>query len=376
MKPDLIDKLIQDTGTRGIAKFLSEMPGTDLTTLLMGVLSQRTRALTPSALEAQHWKNRLVIPCPVDQRLLVQADATAYKTLDPKFKGIELSPVAPLGVNVVLGGVNQKNVLGTMRNCEVLADPTTALTLACARRRKTLLANDPRNKESISFSTSARCMRLQRFDDIPGFVPHFKIFALATAGRDIGSEQFEIESMRDHVQFYLRYLSELQSDGYDLRDIHVALSDVRVMRAVVTHHKLDSAEIGRYVQVHGSSVFTRHKIDCPCHVQKVDDIPTAFVEKYGANNTITLLSKLVGQVLMPLQEKNPRVTFLIDLDRAAGMHYYTNACIKISASTKNGDSYPLVDGGFADWTQKILQSRKERLFTSGIGTELILSNFT
>lgn len=376
MKPNLIDKLIQDTGTGNIARSLSEMPGTDLTTLLMGVLSRRTSALTPSAIEAQYRKNRLVIPCPVDQRILVQADAIAYKTLDPKFKGIELSPVAPLGVNVALGGVNQKNVLGTVRNCEVLADPTTALTLACAQRRKTLLENDPRNKESVSFSTSARCMRLQRFDDIPGFVPHFKIFALATAGRDVGSEWFEIESMRDHVQFYLRYLSGLQSDGYDLRDIHVALSDVRMMRAVVAHHELDSAEIGRYVQVHGSSVFTRHETDCPRHVQKADDIPTTFVEKYGVGNAARLLSKLDEHIFAPLREKNPGVTFSIDLDRAAGMHYYTNACIKISASTKNGDSYPLVDGGFADWTQKILQSRKERLFTSGIGTELILSNFT
>ena len=33
------------------------------------------------------------------------------------------------------------------------------------------------------------------------------------------------------------------------------------------------------------------------------------------------------------------------------------------------DGVSLVDGGFVDWTQRLLSDRKERLLISGIGTE-------
>ncbi len=42
----------------------------------------------------------------------------------------------------------------------------------------------------------------------------------------------------------------------------------------------------------------------------------------------------------------------------------------------NGMDYDLVDdGGFTNWTRKLLSSEKERLLTSGIGTELLLKAF-
>lgn len=376
MKSDLVNKLIENAGVGHIAETLSKMPGTSLNTLLMEVLAQHAQELAPTTIEVRYRENRLVVPCKIEQYSLIKADVIAYQVLDSQFKGIELSPVMPLGVNAVLGGVNQRNVLGAIRNCEVLADPTTALTLECVLRRRVLLEKSPRCAERVRLATSARCMRLQRFDDIPGFVPHFKIFALATAGRDTGSELFEVESMREHVQFYLEYLSALKTNGYDIRDIHVDLSDVRLMRAIVTHHELDSTKIGRQVQMKDSSVFTRYKIDWPRHIRNIKDLPPAFIETYEIEKMLALLTKLDDQVIEPLRRDYPMVTFSIDLDRAAGMNYYTNACFKIWALNGNGDRYPLVDGGFADWTQKVLQSRKERLFTSGVGTELILSNFT
>jgi hypothetical protein len=375
MKTDLVEKVIQDIGTGHIAETLSGMSGANLHTLLMGVFAQRAGELAPRTIEAAYKSNRLVIPCPVEQRVLIDAEAAAYRTLSAEFRGVELSPVMPLGVNAVLGGVNQKNVLGTIRSCEVLADPTTALALECATERRAQLGNDPRSAARVRLATSVRCMRLQRFDDIPGFVPHFKIFALATAGRDVGSERFEIESLREHVRFYIEYVEALQSAGCDIRDLHVDLSETRIMRAIVAHHMLDSASIGRQVQVRDSSVFNQHGIAWPRRLTSMKDLPAPFVDTYRVGGMLALLSKIEDEVVMPLREQYPTVTFSFDLDRAAGMNYYTNACFKLWAVNKLGEQYPLADGGFADWTQKILQSRKERLLTSGIGTELILANF-
>jgi len=148
------------------------------------------------------------------------------------------------------------------------------------------------------------------------------------------------------------------------------------MRAIVTHHGLDSAEIGRWVQMHDSSIFTQYGIAWPQRVYGLEELPSAFAKVYKIEKTLVLLSKLEEYVLKPLRENYPSVTFSIDLDRAAGMNYYTNACVKIWGINERGEQYPLMDGGFTDWTQKLLQTRKERLFVSGMGTELILSNFS
>lgn len=375
MNSSLIQKLIENAGAGHIAEALSEMSGTDLHTLLMQVFALRVQELVPSIIDSTYRKNRLVPPCTIDQHTLIKADSIAYRILDTRFKGIELSPVMPLGTNSVLGGVNQKNVLGAIRSCEVLADPTTALALECARWRKTALDTNSRNDEMIRLATSARCIRLQRFDDIPGFVPHFRIFALATAGRDTGSEQFEISALMEHVRFYLDYLVATQSIGCTIRNVYVDLSDVRIMRAVIAHHSFDSAEIGRRVQARDSSVFTRYEIKWPQRIRGIEELSPEFIETYNIEKEISLLSKLEEYVLEPLRKDYPSVTFSIDLDRAAGVNYYTNACVKIWAVNDHGEKYPLIDGGFTDWTQKLLQSRKERMFASGMGTELILSNF-
>ncbi len=375
MKPGLIQKLIENAGAGGVAEILSRMSGTDLHILLMQVFAQRTQELAPRAIDSAYKENRLVTPCTVDQGARGKADAAAYRVLDVRFIGIELSPVMPLGTNSVLGGINQKNILGSIRSCEVLADPTTALALECAKRRRKLFDTDPRNPVVIRLASSARCIRLQRFDDIPGFVPHFKIFALATAGRDVGGEHFEIGSLSEHLRFYLRYLAELRSIGCAMHDVHVELSDVRIMRAIVAHHGFDSAELGRQIQKHGASVFKQYGIAWPQRIQRPQELSPQFVKMYGIEKAGELLSKLDRAVLEPLRDEFPSGTFSIDLDRAAGMNYYTNACVKIWAVNERNEQYPLMDGGFTDWTQKLLQTRKERLFTSGMGTELILSNF-
>jgi hypothetical protein len=46
-------------------------------------------------------------------------------------------------------------------------------------------------------------------------------------------------------------------------------------------------------------------------------------------------------------------------------------CLRISPLAPDGVRYPVADGGFTDWTARLLQNRKERLLTSGIGTEFV-----
>jgi hypothetical protein len=57
-----------------------------------------------------------------------------------------------------------------------------------------------------------------------------------------------------------------------------------------------------------------------------------------------------------------------DHDRAAGRGYYRDVCFKVNALV-NGVSTEIGDGGFTDWTAKLLASKKERLLISGYGLD-------
>jgi hypothetical protein len=54
-------------------------------------------------------------------------------------------------------------------------------------------------------------------------------------------------------------------------------------------------------------------------------------------------------------------------DREAGRAYYDRMCFKVYASRK--DRFEVADGGLVEWTQRLVQSRKERLMISGLGVE-------
>ncbi len=64
-------------------------------------------------------------------------------------------------------------------------------------------------------------------------------------------------------------------------------------------------------------------------------------------------------------------TVVDDPGRETGRGYYAGYCFKVYAV--HGDArYELSDGGLVDWTQQLLQNRKERLVISGIGTDRLL----
>ena len=76
----------------------------------------------------------------------------------------------------MLGQIDQNNVASTIRGTEVLADPTAALALEAAVRRR---ANPA---ETVRLCAVCRVLRLQPVPDVPGFTQHFALFALVTAG--------------------------------------------------------------------------------------------------------------------------------------------------------------------------------------------------
>ncbi|MER5636617.1 hypothetical protein ABT095_06665 [Kitasatospora sp. NPDC002227] len=86
---------------------------------------------------------------------------------------------------------------------------------------------------------------------------------------------------------------------------------------------------------------------------------------------LTCLDAAAAPVLAQVRAElaqTPGVEIVEDPNRASGRGYYTGLCFKVFAEI-GGQAVELADGGFTDWTQRLLASRKERLLISGFAVE-------
>ncbi|HEY4488924.1 MAG TPA: hypothetical protein VJA87_00345 [Candidatus Paceibacterota bacterium] len=371
-----IDAILKKDGHRVAFERLVDMNGAELNTFLMGVMEQRTSVMTIASVLARYRQSTLVAPCNLDQRELLTADLLALNGLPEEFLVRELSPVSPMGSCSVIAGVSQKNILSSLRGVEVMADPASALALEAANLRAELLRQDSRHNGRVHLATCGRTLRLQNFDNIPGFVPHFRAFGLVSAGRDMGHEAFEISSLLLHLTGFLSFIYALRmTGGYAATEIEVKLSDMRILDAVIARNGLDRQAIGRNVQKPGFNVFTENQIELPSELRLTKELTVSQINEYDLKPPFRLLSVLERGVTELLKTLFPEVRLSIDLARAAGMGYYTSACFKIVAKNKDGKEFPLADGGFVPWSKQLLASEKERMLASGFGTELFCSNY-
>jgi hypothetical protein len=142
------------------------------------------------------------------------------------------------------------------------------------------------------------------------------LFSLCSAGRTTGNLRFETHATTKHIRFYIEALRDFLGSDIPLR-------------VTITDFSPDSQ----------------------------DDVVRS-----------TLLENLKNEfddVDMHLEEGQTRET-----------EYYCKLRFNIYASPAKGYELELVDGGDTDWTQKLLSNAKERLITSGIGSERLCEKFT
>jgi hypothetical protein len=313
----IIARISRETGIDGLVETLSQqLSPTDLQSLLIEVYRRRAEALAPHDVLHQYRHNRFVQPAQIGPVAQLDFDRLAYALLPPGFEGIELSPVAPLGACSVVSSVSQNVTVPTIRNTEVCSDATNVLALECALRRHQLLRGDPRAAYRVKLATGHRLLRAQKFEG-PASFQHFGIFTLCTAGRDEGSFKFETEALFEQIDFYVRLLSKAEDLGYTTRDVRVSIT-------ALDERRIDVLQAG---------------------------------------------------VVDALSAKHPHVRAQFDQDRQTGCGYYTDVCSAIHAVSPAGDDLLLVDGGLTTWTQQLLSNHKERLLTSGLGSERLCACF-
>lgn len=302
-------RIARALGTPDLVDALVALPQNELTSLLLEVFRRRSPARTPAELLAQYQRTRAVAPSNVDGATNAALAAHAHAAA-AGFEPLALAPVAPVGLNAVLGGIDQNNTLGALRGLEVLADPTTVLALEAATRRK-------RGAAEARLCAFGRMLRLQPFDN-PAFSPHFSIFGMITAARDGGGFAFETAALVEQLRVQLRFLARLAADGYRIADIRVELADTA---------------------------------RDPRRLALCDGIFAALAAEF------------------------PTVAFAIDPARTHAVEYYRGLCLHVVATDVHGERQQIGDGGFVDWTQRLLSNGKERLLVSGFGVELLPRRF-
>lgn len=277
------------------------LSGSDLTTLLMEVARRRSGRLSASDVLEQYRRDRFAVPATVDAGRLRAVEGRAVEAATGHFEFVVLAPVVPLGTHSTLAGVSQNNVVTTTRGTEVAADPTNALALEAAVRRRQLLDDDPRSAIAVHLAALQRVVRAQLFDGPRSFA-HFSLLGAVTAGRDTGDHAFEIDAVVRHVQMLAATPLAIGASG-----IRVAITDFGGQRGAVVEQ---------------------------------------------------LIARLRRSGIDAIQWP----------DREGGREYYIDLCFKLHA--RFGDEEIEVgDGGLVDWTQRLLQSRKERLMISGLGLD-------
>ncbi|MEV1178093.1 hypothetical protein [Nonomuraea sp. NPDC049784] len=277
-----LGRVLRQAGGQEILDVLAErLSGADLTTLLLEVTRRRAGALAPADVLRRYGHDRFVAPARVPFRRLRRAEDAVLSAVPESVELITLAPVTPLGTHSAVGPVDQNKVVSTIRNSEVAADPTNALALEAALRRRA-------SPDVVRLATLQRVVRAQHFEGAAHYA-HFTLFALVTAGRDTGDLAFE----RQHAAEHLAILADA------VRACGVKAPEARV---TVLDERFDRVAAG------------------------LDVVP--------------------------------------DPGRESGRGYYTGLCYKIHA-----DGVEVGDGGFVDWTARLLGNRKERLLISALGID-------
>jgi hypothetical protein len=283
----------------------------ELQSLLLKTFELKISKKNCSEILTEFQSNRFVKLSDINPILHRNFELDIFSFLPDGFEIIDLSPLAPLGTSSVLATVHQNNVISTIRNVEVAADTTNILALECAKRRLELLNKNTKCTDTVKLCSSQRVTRGQPFKN-KNFSAYFNIIALCTAGRDEGNDYFELVNLKEHIKFYINIIEQI----------------------------IDRKE--------------------------VKQINIKFYE-YGEYDNTKLFENIRNMLI-----NHDNIFFKTESNSEFGKNYYTRLRFMISVVDQNDQEYDYIDGGFTDWTCKILSNKKERLLTSGIGTDLII----
>ena len=315
-------RVVAFLGGRTVLDRLAELSGSDFTSLMLEVASRRAARESAATVVRRYRNDRFVQPASLPWRTLRRAEDLMTGNVPASYELLTLAPLVPLGTHSALGPVSQDKVVTAMRACEVAADPTNALALEAAVRR---LA---RPGETIRLAAVQRVVRAQQTG--PGYLPHFGLLGLVTAGRDRGGRQFERAAVGEHV-----------------RALAGGLAAAGLAPAQLALTPLSAA---------GGTLAAAVAADLAGPVIKVVTDPD---RQSGRGYYRDLCYKI------NIRRGGEEETAADADGEAAGGQWQAAA----EGTAAAGEWQEVADGGFTDWAARLAASGKERLLISGLGID-------
>jgi len=143
---------------------------------------------------------------------VISGDLDGFQSISAARRGACIRKTTSTNINT-RGRIGQDNVLATVRGSEVMADPTAALALEAAVRRRA-------GGASVRLATTHRVLRLQPLSGEGIVLRHFRLLALVTAGPSEPGNAFETDALVEHAGVHIRLLRRTQAS-----EIRVTVSD-------------------------------------------------------------------------------------------------------------------------------------------------------
>ena len=203
------------------------------------------------------------------------------------------------------------SVVGPADQKKILSALRGTEVLADSTNAIALYVSDVRKKKKSPQEIIRLCniQRMVRTQAIAfkGFKPHFRVGCLVSCGRDTGNFDFEKSALNEHVL---------------------------VMKALfLEFYKIDKISF-RLIRRAG--------------------YPEWFFQRLHDHVRLSNPETVITSIEKPEKDNN----------------YYKGIQFKVDI-LHNGKTYEIADGGFVDWTQHLLQDKKERMFTTGFGFDLM-----
>jgi hypothetical protein len=341
---------------------LDELPCTDLLSLL--TISSEVRSGSVSHRDVVTG-NRFHAPATLSQKDFHWLEGIVFDASDC-LEFVELSPLQPFGINHVVAGTNQKNVVSALRRSEVNADATTALFRLALQRHL-----DDASAADVRLGSNVRTVRAQQFDADTKFLPHFKVFGEVSVGKQ-GEEygKREIEALATHLDTEVGIIDAVvASDRSKVANMHTSIGNLVFLYDLVEQERVDLEEVRRNTANPAYSLVEANDLDMPEYVKLDDPNLIQVLNDLGIKRGIKIVDKLLGI----MRESMPGLLSRVDLHlgRIAGVGYYRHLAYKVTATNTEGLTIPIADGGTTDWATKVTSNKQLFTVTSGIGTELM-----
>ncbi|MDJ1482926.1 hypothetical protein QNI16_20660 [Cytophagaceae bacterium YF14B1] len=303
-----LQKILHKLGYPDLLEKLCEnISGSELNTLLLTLMAQRAAQSSPPMLLQQYQHSRFAMPSQLPLVAFSEFELSLQKIIHAF--GFQDIILSPVAP---LGSCS---VVGTVHQNKILSAIRGMEVMADITNAMALeICRRKQTREWVP-ATDKDTLRLftthrhLRTPPIQNakFSPHFAILGCVVSGRDQGDCQFETS---------------------------VILEQLKLYKALLADHLHLSIKVKLYLR-----------------------------EGYSA---LSLLQERIAKVLEELNTSVPVEWLKPDTENA----YYQGIQFKIMVVT-NDQTWEVADGGFVDWSQKLLQNKKERMLISGLGTELL-----